>query len=118
MKLNEVYKYQVIIEQGNVAGISDAADAEAFLARIDQRPRKTGQPAVASAIEKLQGRIEASDGDEDLEAALEVLQNWQRDNPLRVRKSPTDDDTERKTSLGGVGTNYNAFHTGPRNSPF
>ncbi len=117
MKLNEVFEYTAIIEQENVAGISDAADAKAFLGRIDKRPRKTGQPAVADAISKLEKRIGDSDGDEDLEAALEVLKTWQQDNPLRIRKSPTDFDKER-SNRGHAGSSYNTFHVGPRNSPF
>jgi hypothetical protein len=118
MKLNEVFEYNVIIEQENVAGISDAADAQAFLARIDKRPRKTGQPAVADAIAKLDKRIGDSDGDEDLEAALEILKTWQQDNPLRIRKSPTDFDHDNRNRTSTAGSRPGSFHSGPRNSPF
>ena len=118
MKLDEVFEYKAIIEQENVAGISDAADAEAFLARIDKRPRKTGQPAVATAVDKLEKRIGDSDGDEDLEAALEVLKTWQQDNPLKIRKSPTDYDHQRQDRTNAAGSRYSTFHVGPRNSPF
>ena len=118
MKLNEVYEFKAIIEQENVAGISDVADAKAFLARIDKRPRKTGQPAVADAIAKLDKRIGDSDGDEDLEAALTVLKTWQQDNPLKIRKSPTDFDHQRQDRTNSAGSRYSTFHVGPRNSPF
>ena len=118
MKLSEVYEFKAIIEQENVAGISDAADAKAFLARIDKRPRKTGQPAVADAIAKLDKRIGDSDGDEDLEAALTVLKTWQQDNPLKIRKSPTDFDHQNQDRTNSAGSRYNTFHVGPRNSPF